>query len=150
MLDKTQFVFVTATLPDSIVETISNEFPGVVQVKGPGLHRVAPSMKESLVDVSVPSDSNRNDALCFDVKAKELLKALRQNRCRRTLVFCNTVESCRSVENLLNRKDRNNQLSEVLAYHSAMTPEARNANLQVFANGRRGDNRNNVDYVLIW
>ena len=150
MLDQTQFVFVTATLPDSIVETISNEFPGVVQVKGPGLHRVAPSMKESLVDVSVPSDSNRNDALCFDVKAKELLKALRQNRCRRTLVFCNTVESCRSVENLLNRKDRNNQLSEVLAYHSAMTPEARNANLQVFANGRRGDNRNNVDYVLIW
>ena len=150
LLDKTQFIFVTATLPDSIVQTITAEFPGVVEVKGPGLHRLAPSLKENLVDVSVPSDSNRNDALCFDVKAKQLLKALRQNRCRRTLVFCNTVESCRSVENLLNRKDRNNRVFEVLAYHSAMTPEARNANLQVFAKGRKGDNHENVDYILIW
>lgn len=150
LLDKTQFVFVTATLPDSIVDTITAEFPGVVQVKGPGLHRLAPSLKENLVDVSVPSDSNRNEALCFDVKAKQLLKALRQNRCRRTLVFCNTVESCRSVENLLNRKDRNNRVFEVLAYHSAMTPEARNANLQIFAKGRKGDSSENVDYILIW
>jgi ATP-dependent RNA helicase DDX18/HAS1 len=150
VLDKTQFVFVTATLPDSIVQTITTEFPGVVHVKGPGLHRLAPSLKENLVDVSVPSDSNRNDALCFDVKAKQLLKALRQNRCRRTLVFCNTVESCRTVENLLNRKDRNNRVFEVLAYHSAMTPEARNENLQIFANGRKGGNNENVDYILIW
>ena len=150
VLDKTQFVFVTATLPDSIVQTISNEFPGVVKVTGPGLHRVAPSLKETLVDVSVPSDSNRNDELCFDIKAKQLLKALRQNRCRRTLVFCNTVESCRGVENLLNRKDRHGRIFEVLAYHSAMTPEARNANLQVFAKGRKDDKNENVDYILIW
>lgn len=148
LLDKTQFIFVTATLPDSIIQTITTEFPGVVEVKGPGLHRVAPSMKENLVDVSVPAASNRNDALCFDVKAKQLLKALRQTRCRRTLVFCNTVESCRSVENLLNRKDRRSVVFEVLAYHSAMTPEARNANLQLFANGRKGTNEN-VDYILI-
>jgi len=150
LLDKTQFIFATATLPDSIVQTITTEFPGVVQVKGPGLHRLAPSLKENLVDVSVPADSNRNDELCFDVKAKQLLKALRQNRCRRTLVFCNTVESCRSVENLLNRKDRHGRVYEVLAYHSAMTPEARNANLQLFANGRKDDRHENVDYILIW
>jgi ATP-dependent RNA helicase DDX18/HAS1 len=150
LLDKTQFIFVTATLPDSIVQTITSEFPGVVQVKGPGLHRLAPSMKENLIDVSVPSDSNRNEELCFDIKAKQLLKALRQNRCRRTLVFCNTVDACRSVENLLNRKDRNSRVFEVLAYHSAMAPEARNANLQLFANGRQGDTQENVDYILIW
>ncbi|VEU42581.1 unnamed protein product [Pseudo-nitzschia multistriata] len=149
LLDKTQFVFVTATLPDSIVETITTEFPGVVKVKGPGLHRPAPSLKENLVDVSVPSSSNRNEDLCFDLKAKALLKALRQNRCRRTLVFCNTVESCRSVENLLNRKDRRGRVFEVLAYHSAMTPEARNANLRVFARGRNNDRNEEVDYVLI-
>jgi len=149
LLDKTQFIFVTATLPDSIVQTITTEFPGVVKVTGPGLHRLAPSLKENLVDVSVPSDSNRNEELCFDVKAKQLLKALRQNRCRRTLVFCNTVDSCRSVENLLNRKDRHGRVFEVLAYHSAMTPETRNANLQLFANGRKGDKHENVDYILI-
>lgn len=149
LLDKTQFIFVTATLPDSIVRTITTEFQGVVQVKGPGLHRLAPSLKENLVDVSVPSESNRNDVLCFDVKAKQLFKALRQNRCRRTLVFCNTVESCRSVENLLNRKDRHGRVFEILSYHSAMTPEARNSNLQLFANGRKGDDHENVDYILI-
>ena len=67
-----------------------------------------------------------------------------QNRCRRTLVFCNTVDSCRSVENMLNRKDRRGQVFQVGAYHNAMTPEARNANLQRFATTRE-----NVDSVLI-
>merc|ERR1712157_106696 len=51
LLEKTQFIFVTATLPDSIVETITTEFPGAIQVKGLGLHRLAPSLKENLVDV---------------------------------------------------------------------------------------------------
>eukprot|EP00980_Cylindrotheca_fusiformis_P013715 scaffold3526_cov115-Cylindrotheca_fusiformis.AAC.5 len=148
-LEKTQFVFVTATLPDSVVKTVESEFRDVVQVRGPGLHRVAPSVKERLVDVSVPADKNRNADICFDVKAKQLLKALRLNRCRRTLIFCNTVESCRSVENLLNRKDRRGQVFEVGAYHNAMTPEARNKNLDTFAKGRGRVEDDNVDYVLI-
>lgn len=153
-IEQTQFVFVTATLPDSIVKKIETEFPGVGQVRGPGLHRLAPSLKENLVDVSVPAESNRNEDLCFDIKAKQLLKALRQNRCRRTLVFCNTVESCRSVENLLNRKDRRGRVFEVLAYHNAMTPEARNSNLSLFSRGRGGAsgsgvNEDDVDYILI-
>lgn len=147
-LEKTQFVFVTATLPDQIVQTVQEEFPGVIQVRGPGLHRTAPSLKERLVDVSVPSQSNRDAAICFDVKAKQLLQALRQNRCRRTLIFCNTVESCRDVENLLKRRDRGGKVYEVGAYHNAMTPENRNANLDVFAKGRQGSEEV-VDYVLI-
>jgi ATP-dependent RNA helicase DDX18/HAS1 len=83
------------------------------------------------------------------IKAKQLLKALRLNRCRRTLIFCNTVDSCRSVENLMNRKDRRGQVFEVGAYHNAMTPEARNKNLNVFAKGKFGSEEDNVDYVLI-
>jgi ATP-dependent RNA helicase DDX18/HAS1 len=148
-LEKTQFVFVTATLPDSVVATVESEFKNVIQVRGPGLHRVAPTVKERLVDVSVPADKNRNAELCFDVKAKQLLKALRLNRCRRTLIFCNTVESCRSVENLMNRKDRRGQVFEVGAYHNAMTPEARNRNLDRFAKGRLGPHNDDVDYILI-
>jgi ATP-dependent RNA helicase DDX18/HAS1 len=136
-LDKTQFVFVTATLPDSVVKKVEKEFPGVVQVRGPGLHRVAPTVKERLVDVSVPPQSNRDPSECFDIKAKELLKALRQNRCRRTLIFCNTVESCRRVENLLSRSDRRGRVFEVGSYHNAMTPSARNGNMDRFSNGRQ-------------
>ena len=43
---KTQFVFVTATLPDTVVNNVKSEFPGVVVVKGPGLHKVAPNLQE--------------------------------------------------------------------------------------------------------
>ena len=167
-LDQTQFIFVTATLPDSIVSKVEKEFPGVVQVRGPGLHRVAPTVKERLVDVSVPPHSNRDASMCFDIKAKQLLKSMRQNRCRRTLIFCNTVESCRKVENLLTRSDRRGQVYEVGSYHNAMTPAARNQNMATFANGRqpersrtqtspskspnyrKGSRReDDVDYVLI-
>mgnify|MGYP003339676614 CR=1 FL=1 len=59
LLNKTQFIFVTATLPHSVVKTIETEFPGVVKVQGPGLHKIAPSLKENLVDVSVPAEQNR-------------------------------------------------------------------------------------------
>ena len=151
-VERIQFVFVTATLPDSVVETVEKEFPGVVQVRGPGLHRVAPTVTEHLVDVSVPSTHNRDAQRCFDVKAKQLLKALRKNRCRRTLIFCNTVESCRSVENLLKRNDRRGQIFHVGAYHNAMTPEARNENLAVFARGKgtsRGKGVEDADHVLV-
>jgi ATP-dependent RNA helicase DDX18/HAS1 len=136
-LDETQLVFCTATLPDSIVNTLLREFPGggLEKIRGPGLHRVAPTLKENLVDVSVPSSLNRDPSAGFDLKAKALLNALRQNRCRRTLVFCNTVESCRDVENLLNRHDRSGRLFSVLAFHNALTPQTRNRNLQLFAHG---------------
>ena len=149
-VDKTQFVFVTATLPDSIVQTISKEFPGVKQVRGPGLHRVAPTMTERLIDVSVPSRDNSNSKLGMQVKGKQLLKTLRRTRCRRTLIFCNTVESCRAVENLLKRSDRKRQKYDIRAYHNAMTPEARNANLEIFSKaGDASNNKKDLDYIMI-
>jgi ATP-dependent RNA helicase DDX18/HAS1 len=141
-VETTQFVFVTATLPDSVVETVQREFPNVHEIRGPGLHRVAATVKEHLVDVSIPSANNRNEDMCFEMKAKQLLKALRQHRCERTLVFCNTVESCRAVENLLKRADRKGQLRHVGAYHNAMNPEARNRNLDTFAHGKPKFNEN--------
>mmetsp|Transcript_27742 Transcript_27742/g.39005 ORF Transcript_27742/g.39005 Transcript_27742/m.39005 type:complete len:621 (-) Transcript_27742:103-1965(-) len=158
-VEQTQFVFVTATLPDAVVETVQREFRDVEQVKGPGLHRVAPTVKEHLIDVSVDSKSNRDPKLCFEVKAKQLLKALRTNRCKRTLIFCNTVENCRMVENLLRRNDRRGQIYEVGAYHNAMSAESRNRNLHTFSHGIKNDrdgngkrNKKNVgdsDYVLV-
>ena len=134
-VDQTQFIFCTATLPDTVVNSVQREFPDVVQIRGPGLHRVALTVKERLVDVSVPSKNNRDAKLGFNIKANCLLDALRQTRCTRTLIFCNTVETCRQVENLLNRKDRKGKFYNVLAYHSAMTPETRNANLAAFSQG---------------
>jgi ATP-dependent RNA helicase DDX18/HAS1 len=139
-----QFVFVTATLPNSVVETVQREFPDVQVVKGPGLHRVAMTVEERLIDVSVPPQYNRDPKYCFEVKAKELMTALRKNRCRRTLIFCNTVESCRQVENLLKRKDRSERVNKIYTYHGAMTPEARRENLAEFVRQEQ-----DIDSVLI-
>ena len=41
----TQFLFVTATLPDVVVSQIVSEFPEVMTLKGPGLHRIASSVE---------------------------------------------------------------------------------------------------------
>lgn len=147
-VEQTQFVFVTATLPDSVVAKVQKEFPEVVQVLGPGLHRVAPTVKERLVDVSVPPEKNRDPKHGFEVKARELLTALRQTKSPRTLIFCNTVETCRNVENLLRRKDRKGRIYNIGAYHNAMTPEARNEELDIFSRGA-DQGKADVDYILV-
>lgn len=41
----TQFLFVTATLPEVVVSQIGSEFPDVMTLKGPGLHRIASSVE---------------------------------------------------------------------------------------------------------
>ena len=148
-----QFVFVTATLPNEIIESVKREFRDVDVIQGPGLHRVAPNLKEHLVDVSVPPTENKNLDLCFEFKAKELMKALRSNRCKRTLVFCNTVEACRKVENLVKRSDRRGRVFGVSAYHNAMTPDSRRRNLSIFAKALdkelKDGRKEAVDHVLV-
>eukprot|EP00547_Thalassionema_nitzschioides_P010646 CAMPEP_0194257222 /NCGR_PEP_ID=MMETSP0158-20130606/38495_1 /TAXON_ID=33649 /ORGANISM="Thalassionema nitzschioides, Strain L26-B" /LENGTH=564 /DNA_ID=CAMNT_0038996189 /DNA_START=30 /DNA_END=1721 /DNA_ORIENTATION=+ len=146
-LDQLQFLFVTATLPETIVETVTREFGGfqLRQIRGPGLHRVAPSLKETLVDVSVPSNKLKDPRFCFDVKSEALVKALRNTPSRRTLIFCNTVESCRSVENFLKRKYKNDLT--VGAYHNAMAADARNANYRTFVTSNKKHLKS--DFVLV-
>ena len=103
---ETQFVFVTATLPTDVLDAIRAEVPGFTELRGPGLHRITPAVQQTLIDVPVPATMNRDQNACFDLKVRELLKALRGRRCDRTLVICNTVETCRDVENALKRNDR--------------------------------------------
>lgn len=152
-VQKCQFIFVTATLPNEIIQSVQKEFQDVSVISGPGLHRVSLNLKEHLVDVSVPPTENNNLDLCFEYKARELKKALRNNRCKRTLVFCNTVESCRKVENLIRRMDRRGNLFNVGAYHNAMTSEARRRNMSVFAKGLDHESKDGkkavVDHVLV-
>ena len=135
--DGPQFIFVTATLPEDVLESITSEFSNIIQLRGPGLHRITPSVQQTLIDVSVPATSNRDARACFDIKVREMLSALRGRRCNKTLIFCNTVETCRNVENVLRRKDRKGRRSKVWAYHNALSPEVRNKNLQSFS---RDDN----------
>jgi ATP-dependent RNA helicase DDX18/HAS1 len=132
--DQVQYVFATATLPDVVMDTIQQEFGPVQLIRGPGLHRLAPTVQTKLVDVSIPAGSSSSDAaaLGFDLKAQALLTALRSTKCPRTLVFCNTVATCRQVENLLRRHDRRQQQYRVAVFHQAVTPAVRRENLSAF------------------
>ena len=87
----------------------------------------------SLVDVSVPPENNRDKNACFKLKAAELMRSLRKNKSERTLVFCNTVDSCRDVENLLKRNDRRMKSYKVGCYHGALSPQKRNRDLASFS-----------------
>lgn len=129
----TQFIFVTATLPTDVLDVIRADFPNITELRGPGLHRITPSVHQTLIDVSVPATSNRDVDACLDLKVRELLKALRARRVDKTLIFCNTVETCRHVENVLKRDDRKGKRSKVWAYHNALSSDVRWKNLQSFS-----------------
>ncbi|KAG8470863.1 hypothetical protein KFE25_009284 [Diacronema lutheri] len=124
------FVFVTATLPKPTEDALRAAFPGLKLAKGPGLHMAVPGVRHVLVECAGAS---------ADVALREKLGALdaslAQAQARRTLVFCNSIDDCRAVENHLQRKERRREAYRVLAYHAALTPQRRRAHLQEFVDG---------------
>jgi ATP-dependent RNA helicase DDX18/HAS1 len=130
---ETQFIFVTATLPVAVAEQISKEFPGIKKLWGPGLHKVAPQVEEVLVDCSGPDDEERNEETAFIRKRDMLIQNLLRRPASRALVFCNSIPSCRRVENALRRADRRGNKWRVLPYHSAVDGTSRTRNLATFS-----------------
>ena len=128
-----QFVFTTATLPDIVIDQITAEFPGIKQLSGPGLHRIAPTVEEVLIDCSGPANQERNAETSFENKRLALLRTLEQTESDRTLIFCNTIPQCRLVENALQRADRGGRLRSVYAYHGAIDFKAREENIEEFS-----------------
>ena len=129
-----QFIFVTATLPDIVTDQITREFPDVKSLKGPGLHRINPSVNEILVDCSAPRNT-RGDVIQIAMKNKAmaLLKTLEEECAERTIVFCNTINQCREVENFLTRADRNQKLRMVFPYHGAIDALTRERSITEFS-----------------
>jgi len=129
----TQFVFTTATLPELVTEQIKTEFPEVMLLSGPGLHRIAPNVQEFLVDCSGPREQARSRDQVDENKRAALLKALDRAEAQRTVVFCNTIDQCRRVENILQRDDRRDKMRSVHSYHGAVDAATRDANLIEFS-----------------
>ena len=153
----TKFVLVTATLPADIYADIEYLFPGIVSALGPGLHRTAPGCVEQIIDCSGGDEINEESGI--QRKCAALLGSLQEQKKRRTIVFCNKIETCRKVENFLNRSmpvsgDGEGDGFEVLPYHAAIAPMARDKNLAAFLrvpgssdgghrrNDRRSDRKN--------
>ncbi|PSC73217.1 DEAD-box ATP-dependent RNA helicase 50 isoform A [Micractinium conductrix] len=125
-----RWVFATATIPEQVYLDLEETFPGLVAALGPGLHRTAPGITEQLVDCSGGTEVSEETG--FQRKAAALFAVLQEQRAPRTIVFCNKIESCRKIENFLNRAFSSSDGVEVLPHHAAITDERRDANLKRF------------------
>lgn len=131
--DSTQFLFTSATLPEEVIKQIQTEFPNVQTLYGPGLHRISPNIQETVIDCSGHETQTRSSNLVLENKRQALLQALDNDDSERTLIFCNSIEQCRKVENILQREDRHSKLRDIYVYHSAIDGRKREENLFQFS-----------------
>jgi ATP-dependent RNA helicase DDX18/HAS1 len=73
-----------------------------------------------------------NFAHVLENKKMALLEALNEVNSERTLVFCNTIDQCRVVENFLIKIDKQYKHRNVYSYHSAISEQNRNENMIAF------------------
>ncbi|CAI5491365.1 unnamed protein product [Closterium sp. Naga37s-1] len=153
-----QVVHVTATLPADVHEQLLAEYPTAVSLIGPSLHLTSSGLHEVLVDCSQAEGEQRSEEGGFARKRAALLQIVGASRGRRrgdaegeegegsvgavregeessvgskkTIVFCNKIETCRWVENVLVRADRQQRRYRVLVCHAGIAPDARRQALE--------------------
>ncbi|CAI5488585.1 unnamed protein product [Closterium sp. Naga37s-1] len=153
-----QVVHVTATLPADVHEQLLQEYPTAVSLIGPSLHLTSSGLHEVLVDCSQAEGEQRSEEGGFARKRAALLQIVGASRGRRrgdaegeegegsvgavregeessvgskkTIVFCNKIETCRRVENVLVRADRQQRRYSVLVCHAGIAPDARRQALE--------------------
>ena len=93
------------------------------------MNNVSTGVTEQLVDCS------GGDEITLVAGQKRKLDALAELLGRhtvpRTIVFCNKIDTCRAVENFLNRRDEEDA-DLVLPCHAAIAPHTRQNNLRTF------------------
>ncbi|CAL9174312.1 unnamed protein product [Musa hybrid cultivar] len=135
-----QYLFVTATLPVDIYNKVVEIFPDSEVIMGPGMHRTSSGLEEVLVDCSGADGEEKNPDTAFQNKKSALLQLL-ELPVPKTIVFCNKIETCRMVENVLNRYDRKGSQIQVLPFHAAIAQEIRLSNMREFLNSRSKDSK---------
>ena len=132
-----QFILVTATIPDEVLKQLKNFFESDVRVvQGPGLHRPSAGMLERLIDCSGGDTFDEQSG--FYRKFKALMDLLEVDKADRALLFCNKIETCRKIENMLTRADRDGQKYRILPYHAALSREQQQRNLKEFMSSQTG------------
>ena len=124
--------FVTATLPNWLIERAQKQLPLLRVLRGKTLHRTVPGVRETLIDCSAGERVRGDGDAGFALKATALARELSNEPAAKVLIFCNTIESCRRVENFLIRRDKHKRMYEVMAFHGAIPAEARKRTLAAF------------------
>ncbi|KDP28022.1 hypothetical protein JCGZ_19102 [Jatropha curcas] len=134
----TQYLFVTATLPVDVYNKLIEIFPDCEMIMGPSMHRTSTRLEEVLVDCSGEIGTERTPETAFVNKKHALLQLMEQSPVSKTIVFCNKIETCRKVENVLKRFDRKGAYVRVLPFHAALAQDSRVANMKEFMNYSSG------------
>ncbi|CAN1336843.1 DEAD-box ATP-dependent RNA helicase 50 [Linum perenne] len=127
-----QYLFVTATLPVDVYNKLVQMFPDCTMIMGPSMHRTSVGLEEVLVDCSGDIGAEKTPETAFENKKSALLQLVEQNPVSKTIIFCNKIETCRKVENVLTRFDRKGVHSRVLPFHAALAQDSRVANMKEF------------------
>ncbi|KAA3484133.1 DEAD-box ATP-dependent RNA helicase 50 isoform X1 [Gossypium australe] len=133
----TQYLFVTATLPVEIYNRLIEFFPDTKVLMGPGMHHISSGLEEVLVDCSGEGTLKTPDT-AFLNKKTALLKLVEESPVSKTIVFCNKIETCRKVENVLKRFDRKGTHVRILPFHAALAQETRLINMKEFTHSQPG------------
>lgn len=134
-----QYLFVTATLPLEIYNKLVEVFPDCEVVMGPRVHRVSNALEEVLVDCSGDDYAEKTPETAFQNKKAALLQIIEGNPVAKTIIFCNKIETCRKVENIFKRLDRNERQLHVLPFHAALAQGARLTNMEEFTSSHPED-----------
>jgi len=149
--------FVTATLPPPVEEAVLRQFPLARMLKGPGLHQTRAGVRQRLIDCSAGGEKGSSwrrkaepsqDA-SFLNKVDALLGELTAEPVPQALVFCNTIESCRRLENALRRRDRAGRDFEVATFHAAISPEGRRTALERLSRAGTAEADSALPLVLV-
>ncbi|CAH8356602.1 unnamed protein product [Eruca vesicaria subsp. sativa] len=134
-----QYLFVTATLPLEIYNKLVEVFPDCEVVMGPRVHRVSNALEEVLVDCSGDDNAEKTPETAFQNKKAALLQIIEESPVAKTIIFCNKIETCRKVENIFKRLDRNERQLHVLPFHAALAQESRLKNMEEFTSSHPED-----------
>jgi len=119
--NETQFILCTATLTPAVRRLIdSDDFISEARVlESSDLHRTLPSLKHVMLDLKGQN------------KITMLLDVLHQHKDKPTLIFCNTVNSCRAAEHALTEAGIKSG-----CYHGEVNSIQRKENLGLFTEGK--------------
>ncbi|KAG2448645.1 hypothetical protein HYH02_006532 [Chlamydomonas schloesseri] len=112
-------LMVSATLTKKVQKAITELVPDAKELKTSTLHRAVSGSQHAFL--ALPPGGNKLALL------GEVLSADSRRR-QKTLVFCNTVDSCRAVEHYAREEGL-----AVVCYHGDMPPEARQESIATFA-----------------
>nr|CAD1842639.1 unnamed protein product [Ananas comosus var. bracteatus] len=92
-----------------------------------------------IVDCSGEDGEEKNPNTAFSNMRSALLQLVEGSLVPKTIIFCNKIETCRKVENVLNRFDRKGSHIKILPFHAALAQEMHLANIREFLNSQLVD-----------